>query len=138
MVVGTGETGSLKVTPIFLLWFLAAGAAGSLARYGVASLSYMLWGRSLWGTAIVNILGCLLFGAVTGAGARAQFLTTSTVTILTTGFLGAFTTFSTFIFDTSTLWASGRWGWAVVNLLGQNTAGLLALTFGMWLVHRAP
>ena len=47
-----------------------------------------------------------------------------------TGFIGAFTTFSTFIFETGTLWRDASWGLAAANLLVQNLVGLISLYLG--------
>ena len=52
---------------------------------------------------------------------------------LVVGFLGSFTTFSTFSLDTLVLWESGRPGWALVNAAGSVALGLGCATLGLWL-----
>jgi CrcB protein len=95
---------------------------GALARYGVA-LAGLRWGEGIpWGTWAANALGCLLIGValplVRGDDARLGLLV---------GFLGAFTTFSTYSADTILLWEAGRPGLAVANALGS-------VVVGLWLV----
>ena len=51
--------------------------------------------------------------------------------IVLIGFMGAFTTFSTFMLETSELLRDAQWGWAVGNIVIQNVVGLLALISGL-------
>jgi CrcB protein len=100
---------------------------GALARYGVA-LAGLRWGEGIpWGTWAANALGCLLIGValplVRGDDARLGLLV---------GFLGAFTTFSTYSADTILLWEAGRPGLAVANALGSVVVGLLFVGVGLW------
>jgi CrcB protein len=52
-----------------------------------------------------------------------------------TGFMGAFTTFSTYMFETSQLLGASQWMWAAANFLGQNALGFLVLMLGSWLAR---
>ena len=80
-----------------------------------------------WGTFTVNILGSLLLGLLTGVGNQ-------TIALLAgVGFCGAFTTYSTFAAETTALAASGRRGLAVLNVVLNLGAGLLAAVLGAWL-----
>ena len=54
-----------------------------------------------------------------------------------TGFMGAFTTFSTFIFETTELMRGGQQAAALLNLAGQNVVGLACLFLGLALAHAA-
>jgi CrcB protein len=108
------------------------GAAGTLCRYGLSGLAHRLLGESFpFGTFFVNILGCFLFGLVFGLleargapGAQARIL-------LLTGFMGAFTTFSTYIYESAAMARLGEWLPLVLNLAGQVAVGLAFLFIGL-------
>jgi CrcB protein len=85
-----------------------------------------------WATASVNLLGCLLFGVVAALLPEEESGSPVRVFLLA-GFLGAFTTFSTFAFDSVRLLQESRPGSALLNLALQNAGGLLFLGLGLWL-----
>lgn len=117
-----------------LVWLAVAGAAGTLCRYGLGSAVQRLSGSKLpWGTLAVNVLGCLLFGLVWSLADERQLISRQTRTVLLVGFLGAFTTFSTFAFETAAFADDRRWLSAAGNVLLQNTAGILAVFIGLWI-----
>lgn len=76
-----------------------------------------------WGTFVINVVGCLILGTLTGAAiegaasARLQLL-------IGTGLCGALTTYSTFSYETLRLAESGAKGYAAVNALLSVAAGL--------------
>lgn len=111
-----------------------AGAAGTLARYGLAvGVQRAHGGAFPMGTLAVNVLGCLLFGIVWPlAGDRLRISGESRLIILT-GFMGAFTTFSTFAFETGGFLRDSEWAMAAANVLANNVLGLAALFAGMLL-----
>src|SRR5688572_17354434 len=93
-----------------LLWLAAAGALGTLARYGTGlAVKQIYSGDFSLGTLIVNTAGCLLFGLVWSLAESRLNLHPDSRTIVLVGFMGAFTTFSTYIFDTSILVQDSRW-----------------------------
>ena len=111
-----------------------AGAAGTLARYWLSGLVYDLVGREFpWGTAAVNILGCFLFGLVWELGGDRMIIRTETRTIILAGFMGAFTTFSTFIFESGAFLEDGRILPALANVGFQTVVGFAALFGGLML-----
>ncbi len=111
-----------------------AGGAGTLARYGVSSGMYALFGRSFpWGTIAVNLIGCFLFGLVWELAAVRLLIKDLSKEIILVGFMGSFTTFSTFIFDSHVLWRSGSAFGMACNLCIQIVTGFLALRAGMLL-----
>ena len=111
-----------------------AGAAGTLARYWLSGLVYDVAGRDFpWGTATVNILGCFLFGFVWELGGDRMLLRSETRTIILTGFMGAFTTFSTFIFESGAFLEDGRVLPALANVGFQTIVGFAALFGGLLL-----
>ena len=119
-----------------LILLAAAGGLGSLSRYGLAGLVHRFTGGGFpWGTFTVNALGCLLFGAIWGlVESRAPFGPEVRAIVLT-GFMGAFTTFSTFIFETAGLMRGGQHLAALLNVAGQNILGLACLFLGLALAH---
>ena len=116
------------------LFFVALGGAlGASARYGLAMASVRLFGPD-WpvGTWTANILGCFLIGlAIPLVSADRTRL------ILVMGFLGAFTTFSTYSAETIALWETGRIGLATLNAVGSVVLGLLAVAAGLAVARAA-
>ncbi|MDX1963964.1 MAG: fluoride efflux transporter CrcB [Pirellulales bacterium] len=116
-----------------LLCVAGGGASGSLLRWwtalGVKSLLGNAWP---WGTLTVNILGCFLFGfGFQWSLARGVPDDHPLRLLFFTGFLGAYTTYSTFAFDSHELQLSRGWHWAMVNVLAQVLLGWLAVWGGI-------
>ncbi len=108
-----------------ILILTLSGAAGTLCRYGLAGFVQRLSGSDFpFGTFAVNMAGCLLFGLVWGLlENRAGFSGEWRLAALT-GFMGAFTTFSTYMFETSALLRLGQTALALANVAGQSLLGL--------------
>lgn len=117
-----------------LLWVAAAGAAGTLARWGLSVAVQQGRDGFPWGTLAVNAIGCFLFGLVFEAAA-ARTLAIEIRLVVLTGFMGAFTTFSTFGFETAVFVREGRWLMAGGNLLAQNVLGIALVFAGMGLAR---
>ncbi len=117
-----------------LAYVALGGALGALARYGISGWVYDRMGETFpWGTVVVNVLGCLALGAVV------RWLQVSAVSpevrpFLTIGLLGAFTTFSTFSYETVALLQEGQWLRAGLYVGGSVALGLIAMVVGMALV----
>ena len=80
------------------------GAIGAVLRHAVSTGMYNWLGMGFpWGTLAVNVLGSVALGAVVEAGASTLKLTPELRALIATGFLGAFTTFSTFALDAANL-----------------------------------
>lgn len=107
---------------------LAAGALGTLARWALAVWAAR-WAPVGAGTLVANLLGAFLLGLLAAltppsrAGLELRL-------VLGTGFLGAFTTFSTLELEAYGLLAGGRWPLGVGYLFGSAAAGLAALALG--------
>ena len=120
-----------------LLWIGVAGALGALARYGMALAVQRGTGVLFpWGILTVNTAGCFLFGLVFGLAEERGVIRPDLRAIALIGFLGAFTTFSTFAFDTLNLIRSERYALAAANLILSNALGVIAV-FGGLSVSRA-
>ena len=122
----------LTITPTLLLAIATGGALGALARY----LTHHVFG--LWfgtgfplGTLAANVSGCLLIGLFMGYWTNSGIELSNEIRgFIVIGFLGAFTTFSTFGFETMHLLREQAWGWAIANVLAQNVVGVAMAFLG--------
>ncbi len=104
---------------------------GGVARYLLAGASYRMLGTSFpYGTLFVNLLGCFLIGLLDGLAAERFALTPEQRMLLMIGFCGAFTTFSTFLLETSNLLKDGDVLRAFTNVTASVIIGLLLLRCG--------
>jgi CrcB protein len=113
-----------------MVWLALAGAVGTLSRFGLQGL--VQGGRAgfPWGTFAVNIVGTFAFGVIWSIAERhVQGPEIRLYALI--GFMGAFTTFSSFMFDTGQLLEQGQYLYAAVNLAGQNVAGIVFLFLGI-------
>ncbi len=109
------------------------GAIGALARHYVGMVTVMLWGAAFpWGTLIINITGSCVMGAVISFFSHEPHVSPEIRTFLTIGFLGAFTTFSTFSLDVVTLWQRGEVGMAGLYMMSSVVLSIMALMAGMY------
>ena len=112
------------------LFLLLAGGLGAVSRFLLSSwLNECMWCGKPWGILICNLLGCFLFGFLTVIFTR-NFSPEIKLLVLT-GFLGAFTTFSTFMFDTVELLEQSRYAAACLDLLLHNGLGIVMVLAGM-------
>jgi fluoride exporter len=115
-----------------LLAVALAGAFGAMARYGVA-----LWAKANlagpfpWGTWIANVVGCLLLGFFMQWTMDHQSIPKPARLAVATGFLGAFTTFSTFSYETVRAFQEGMPGVALANVAANLLVGLLFAFVGI-------
>ena len=117
---------------IWLLCIGLAGGAGALARYGLAKfVQDSTKGLFPWGTFTVNVAGCLVFGLLFVVMTDRFNVNPHVRAVVLVGFMGAFTTFSTFAFETGEFLRDGQWLLAVGNVAGQNLFGLAALFAGL-------
>ncbi len=120
-----------------LAWLALAGAAGTIARYLLQALAVQILGKQFpWGTLIVNVVGCFLFGIVWTLEQEHELISPETRVILLVGFMGAFTTFSTFAFETAWLAREPGLVVAAANLLAHNLLGITAVLLGVGLVRQ--
>jgi fluoride exporter len=113
------------------------GALGTLARYGLQGLVQARAGSSFpAGTLLVNLVGCFLLGGIAEYAMTHLSVPPEWRIGITVGFLGAFTTFSTFTFEAVRLMQDGEWwrGWAYI--LASVMGGMLAIVVGMRLADR--
>ncbi len=114
-----------------LLFIAMGGAAGTLSRYWLSGLTQRLLGTAFpYGTFAVNMAGCLLFGAIWGFFENRISLSAEFRFLALTGFLGAFTTFSTYMFESAALLKLGQYTLLFANVIGQTVAGLALVILG--------
>ena len=107
------------------------GALGALARWGTSGWIQSRTGLQFpWGTLGVNLLGAFLLGTAYGVFENVQ-LPPAARAFMTLGFLGAFTTFSTFSYEAVLLLQRGETSRAVGYVGGSVIAGLLAVVLGL-------
>ena len=115
-----------------ILTLALAGALGTLARYGLSGLAHRLLGaRFAWGTLAVNLLGCLLLGVLMQLALSTTALPRAWRAPLTIGFCGAFTTFSTFGYETLRFIQDGALWLAAANMLANFALGLAFVWGGL-------
>lgn len=117
------------------LYVALGGALGSLARYGITRMTFLLpqtWtGIANWlGTLTVNVLGSFLIGCLTMMLRDARPDLAYLSPLLVTGFCGGFTTFSTFALDGSKLWTNGASVLSLVYIILSLTLSFAALFIG--------
>ena len=128
-----------------LLIVAIGGALGAMARHALGSLVTRLWaGHFPLGTWIINVTGSFIIGAfLTLYGERAaiplnlsQNLSHNLRLLIAVGFVGAFTTFSTFEYETLQLIETGRTTTALLYVGSSLLIGLLAVWAGVALTRR--
>lgn len=121
---------------IDVLWVGVGGAVGAITRY-----MFGLWiaerlGTSFpWGTMVINITGSLLIGLILTVLTDKVVADPAWRLLLVVGFLGGYTTFSSYTFEVLALANAGEWIFALAYVLGSNVIGLLAVVLGAMVAH---
>jgi CrcB protein len=119
------------VSPLAWAGFLIAAAVGASLRYLVdGAIAGRADGVFPWGTFVINATGSLVLGVLTGLGLYHAFPKGPKV-ILGTGFCGAYTTFSTFTYETVELLEEGALNEAARNAFGTLIVGAGAAALGL-------
>jgi CrcB protein len=107
------------------------GAVGALARYGLDRLiEHHVVTVFPWSTFTINVTGCFLAGLAVAVLVDQHHLPAWVRTGVVVGFLGAYTTFSTFAQESRDLFAGGHASLAVVNATASVVVGILAVAAG--------
>lgn len=133
------RTGDAEANGKMLKFVLIAlgGGAGALLRYLVAGWAQSLSGGSFpLGTLVVNVTGCLVIGVLAAVFAGPQLIAEEYRVAVLVGVMGAFTTFSTFGWETFSLAQDGQAQLALANLVLSNTLGLAAVWIGYRVTER--
>jgi fluoride exporter len=115
-----------------ILLVAVLGIFGTLSRYGMQGWVQHQTGATFpTGTLAVNLLGCFLIGGVNRLALAHLWFPPEWRIALTIGFLGAFTTFSSFAYETLRLLEDGEWGRASLYVFVSMIGGLVGVVAGM-------
>ena len=112
------------------------GALGALARYGISTWVFAISIHKFpYATLAVNVLGSFLMGILFVLIIEKAALPSEMRSLLMIGFLGAFTTFSTFSLDALGLWQNGHLFMALIYILATVILCLIAISSSVWLTR---
>jgi len=106
------------------------GASGALTRYSIDRLTLYFGMENIVGTFIVNISGSFILGILISISTYKLNFSNGVRDAITIGFLGSYTTFSTLTVTSLTLWQSGQYGKAAINIIFSVIFGLIAAYAG--------
>ncbi len=110
---------------------MVAGACGAVLRYSVDHVVQRRAGSDFpLGTLVINVTGSLILGFLTGSALH-HGVSATWLTVVGTGLIGAYTTFSTFTFDIVGLAEADRWGLSLLNVAVSIGVGLGAAALGL-------
>lgn len=107
------------------------GALGVLARYLLQSWILDRTGPSIIALFVVNVSGAFAIGVVLTLAQERNLIGPTVRLFLTTGFLGGYTTFSSWMYDSVQLLQAGSVGRAALNVIGSAVAGIAAVSLGI-------
>ncbi len=127
-----GQAGGM----IAVLSIAAGGALGAVARHFTNVGAAAVFGAAFpWGTVIVNIAGSFIMGLLVGLFAHMWQAPQALKLFLTVGFLGGFTTFSSFSLDAVTLYERGEALLSAGYIIGSVVLSVAALFGGLWMAR---
>jgi len=112
------------------IWVGVGGFFGSMARYGVAGVVSRVNEAFAWGTFVVNVTGSFAAGLLIAALGHRLALHPDLRIAVTVGFIGAYTTFSTFTLETFEFAETGSGQLAIVNVVASVAVGVIAVWAG--------
>lgn len=142
LLLGTVEQGTVLLSTVDLQWrtpfAIAFGAVpGALCRYYLTRFCVQWFGTGFpYGTFIINLSGALVMGFFTTLVLEKMLTSPDLRSLFAVGFLGAYTTFSTYALDTSVLLHGGQWLKALAYWGGSAVLGLVSLELGSAIARR--
>jgi CrcB protein len=119
----------------FLIIFIGGGL-GAGFRHLIGLTAFRLLGSNFpWGTIFVNVVGSLAMGIFIALLGRKIQATNELRLLISTGFLGGFTTFSAFSLEVAVLWERGSTSTAFIYVLASVVLSISAVFAGLWLVR---
>ena len=117
-----------------VLWISIGAVLGANLRYWVSDWAAQRFGSSFpYGTLLINLTGSFLLGLIISMALENFMIDPRLRLLLIIGFLGSYTTFSTFAYESVTLISQGQWGAGLFNLFGSSILGALFAVLGIWL-----
>jgi len=116
-----------------LLLVFLGGGAGSVLRYYISKNLNTYIQHFFLGTFVVNIIGCLLIGLILGLSLKSNYISPNQTLLLSTGFCGGFTTFSTFAFEKHSLLQTNELMHFSIYTLTSIIVGVIAVAAGLYL-----
>lgn len=115
-----------------ILLIAAGGSLGAVVRYGLSTFVYHVTSEVFpWGTLVINVTGSFLIGMFIELFDTA-IIPAEWRSFMTIGFLGAYTTFSTYTLETVNLLRDGELRLATANIVASNFAGILFVVLGIY------
>jgi fluoride exporter len=130
-----GDTGERRMDRF--LWICFAGALGTGTRYLVGIWAGARFGTTFpYGTLIVNVAGCFLITAIMQVALSTNLVPATLRLVLTTGFMGGLTTYSSFNYETTRFFQERSWGMASLNFAVTTAACFAAGLLGIVAARR--
>jgi CrcB protein len=120
-----------------LLLIAVFGAIGTLARYGLQGLVQVKMGSTFpYGTLAINLTGCFFLGLIGQFTLNRMVISPELRMAIAVGFFGAYTTFSSFGWETGKMLEAGEWLWATTYVASSVVLGLFLSVAGIRLASR--
>lgn len=108
---------------------------GGAMRYSLSTYIKNMYGQTFpWGTLVVNLLGCFVFGIIFALFSKHNSTDNTFCLLLTTGICGGFTTFSTFANESVQMIQNGNIGEFIGYVATSVIAGIALIALGYWIV----
>jgi len=118
------------------IYIALGGALGSLMRYLSMGYFSKIFGNQFpFSTLLVNVIGSLLIGIITGIGAHFVSFSPEIRALLVVGILGGFTTFSSFSLDIANLYSKGDYLFTIIYAVSSVVISLIAVFLGVAIVR---
>jgi len=117
-----------------VLWISLGAVLGANLRYWVGDWAAQRFGSGFpYGTLLINLTGSFLLGLIISMSMENFIIDPRLRLLLTVGFLGSYTTFSTYAYESIALISQGQWGLGLFNLIGSSLLGAVFAILGLWL-----
>lgn len=115
-----------------VLWISLGAVLGANVRYWFGIWAGQRWGTQFpYATLFINITGSLILGFFITLVTERFLIDPRWRLFFAVGFLGSYTTFSTYTYESISLLLVGNWSWGLLNLLGSSILGGLAAVIGI-------
>lgn len=123
--------------PMAILLVALGGALGAVARFVVGNVVAKRFGTSWpWGTFLINVTGCFAIGFFLTLASERVVVDDRWRYLFPIGFVGAYTTFSTYEYDTFRLVEEGAWARALSYVVLSTLVGFASVWSAVWMARR--